>query len=535
MDILSQLRHTLADDRFTANVLVAHSLLVVIVIGSLILRRLLTQGGSQLARWTGLGWMEDIGQEAARRGRTLLLWLTVGVVLAIIGGSLVYHVCGRDIRRDLGAWYGRLTPEELLRAGWVLGALAALALATWSAIRTVRRFRPLLEGYAAAWLGRADNEEALRRWFRLLERFSTVAASLAAVWAAGHVVSLGKVADDVVGFVLRVLTVLAGARLLTLASRALSRTAADLGDRHLGTGPFGLYWERIKRLFPFGERCFEAAVYVSAASLCVRELHFIAGMADFGPSLVRCIGIFFGTRVLIELLQVVLHQAFGLYDDRQPADQKGRTLVPLLHSVCQYVLYFGSGVLMLDQLGIDTRPLLAGAGILGLAVGLGAQSLVTDVVSGFFILFENQFLVGDLVKIGEACGTVEAVGIRLTQLRDEQGKLHLIPNGQIKGVITYSKGYVNAIVDVRVPSGSDLETVFGAMREAGRRLRRDCTDALTETEVQGLIEPGPSEMTLRAVTKVRPGTHLGMQNEYRRLLKQVFDENQGGNRPAVAA
>src|SRR5262249_49632007 len=156
--------------------------------------------------------------------------------------------------------------------------------------------------------------------------------------------------------------------------------------------------------------------------------------------------IVFCTRVIIELLQVLLNQAFGMYVEDGPIDQKCLTLVPLLNSVCQYVLYFGAGVMMLDTLGLHSVlvPLLTGAGVLGLAVGLGAQNLVTDVVSGFFILFENQYLVGDYVQIGEACGIVEAVGIRLTQIRDGHGKLFIIPNGHIKSVVNYSKGYVNA-------------------------------------------------------------------------------------------
>src|SRR5262249_42715060 len=154
-----------------------------------------------------------------------------------------------------------------------------------------------------------------------------------------------------------------------------------------------------------------------------------------GPRIVQCIGIFFATRVLIELFTVLLNQAFGMYQEDRPVDQKGQTLVPLLQSISQYVLYFGAGVTILGTLGVQTGPILAGAGILGLAGGLGAQSLVTDVVSGFFILFENQYLVGDVVQIGDACGRVEAVSIRHTQIRDEQGKLYIVPNGQIKSVV----------------------------------------------------------------------------------------------------
>jgi moderate conductance mechanosensitive channel len=192
-------------------------------------------------------------------------------------------------------------------------------------------------------------------------------------------------------------------------------------------------------------------------------------------------------------------------------------------------------MIMLDVLGIDTRPILAGAGIVGLAVGLGAQSLVTDVVSGFFILFENQYLVGDYVQIGDASGTVEAVGIRVTHIRDGQGKLHIIPNGAIKGVVSYSKGYVNAVVDLQVPSGNDLETTFRALAEAGRRLRQAQREVLAETQIQGLVELGTSAMTIRAVTKVRPGKHTAMQNEYRRLLKQVLDEGLESPKVAQAA
>jgi small conductance mechanosensitive channel len=472
----------------------------------------------------GQNWVGTVSGSAARAARRLLLWATVLGVFGVLAVGVVYHALGRDVRHDLGRWYGQLTAEELTRLALDAGALAGLAAGVWLIVRGVRRLRPILETNAKAALGVPGHEDALRHWFAVLERFAVATVRLAGLWAAGRVVGLGPWADEVIGFVLRVATILVVTRLLVLACRALSRTAADMGTRHLGKGKFRRYWERLLRLFPFGQRCFEAAVYVTAASLCVRELAFIAAVAAFGPRVVECIGIFFGTRVLIELLQVLLAEAFGLYREDRPVDQKGRTLVPLLQSVCQYVLYFGSVLTMLGVLGVDTRPILAGAGILGLAVGLGAQNLVTDVVSGFFILFENQYLVGDMVKIGEATGTVEEVGIRVTEIRDEYGKLHIIPNGQIKGVVSYSKGYVNAVVDVKLPAGRSLDGVFRAMADAGRRLRMRRPEVLADTEIHGLVEFGTSEMTVRAVTKVKPGTHHLIQNEYRRLLKEVLDQ-----------
>ena len=536
MDLFSHLGNPLADGRLGANLVATYGLITLIVLTSIILRRMVTHGGSRLAEWTHLRWLSAAGEEAARHTRKMLFWLTVAMLVLTIVAGIVYQVVGRDIRADVSAWIEQLTVRELLQVGLGCGEFVGVLVVTWVTVRAVKRVWPVLEDRTATWFGRFGGTEVIRHWFVLLHLYVIIAIRLIAVWAIGRAVGLSDLINNICGFLLRLLTILVIARLLTLSCRMLFNTIAKLGNRRLGRGPFRRYWERITLLFPFGERCFEAAVYVAAASLCLAEINSFAGIAFYGPALLRCIGIFFVTRVLIELLHVVLHEAFGLSGDDATGNQKGRTLVPLLHSIGQYVIYFGSAISMLQVLGISTAPILAGAGIIGLAIGLGAQNLVTDVVSGFFILFENQYLVGDFVKIGDACGIVEAVGIRLTEIRDEHGKLHIIPNGQIKGVVSYSKGYVNAVVDMKVPAGSDLEGVFRSMAEAGRRLRAAHAEVLADTHILGLIDLGTSDMTVRALTKVRPGTHGVMQNEYRRLLKQVFDQNPpAANRAALAA
>jgi small conductance mechanosensitive channel len=526
---------TFFDARTAANLLAVLGILFLLTLASVLLRFLLTHTGTRLARWCCLEKLAALGKEATRHGHTLLFWLTFAALGSALAGGLAYHLLGRDVRLDLGHWFEERTPEDFLHVGVAAGGLIVLVVATWAVLRLLRRVLPHAEAHVTAWVGRKGNRESLRHWFVLFEGFALAGIQLGAVLAAFHIVGLGHFGDQTVGFLLHVLSILVVARLLTVAGRALSHTLADYGERRFKTTKFRPYWERVTRLFPCGERCLEAAVYVSAASLCVRELHFIEFVADFGPLIVQCIGIFFCSRVVIELLHVLLHEAFGVSSQGHPLDQKGRTLVPLLHSMCQYVIYFGSVLLMLSVLGVDTRPLMAGAGILGLAVGLGAQSLVTDVVSGFFILFENQYLVGDYVKIGDAAGTVEEVSMRVTKIRDGQGKLHIIPNGQIKGVISYSAGYVNAVVDYPVPAGSDVEQVFRAMHAAGDQLRHEHTEVLADTEIHGIVDLKGSEMIVRAVTRVLPGTHGIIQNEYRRILKQVLDESHAAVTPRVAA
>lgn len=533
MEYLPALQKLLTDDRLGANLIAIHGVITFAVLGSLILRRACLRG-SGLFRRTGVAWLQVAGEEALRRGRVILLWLTLSAVFTAIVGGSIYHVAGRDIRVDLRIWYQRLTIGDLWEAGLTCGKILAILLVAWLAIRLVRFIVPILEARLRDLLEWHGGDGSFGRWFLLLHFYSVISIRLASIWAICKTVGLGEFADIVIGFAVRILSIIVVARLLTLSCHVISQTLSDLSEGYLGTGPFRLYWERVRRLFPFGERCFEAAVYVMAASLCVRQLHFIDVIADLGPSVVQCIGIFFTTRVLIELLQVLLGEAFGIFKENHPVDQKAQTLVPLLYSISQYVLYFGSALIMLGVLGIDTKPILAGVGILGLAVGLGAQSLVTDVVLGFFILFENQYLVGDYVALGTAAGTIEMVGIRVTHLRDDEGKLHLIPNGQIKGVISYSKGYVNAVVDLEVPTGTDLESVFRAMTEAGKRLRQLHREVLADTVVQGLVELGTKEMTIRAVTRVRPGAHEAMQNRYRQLLRQILDEQLKLHQPDAA-
>lgn len=535
MSFWNWVRGQLADGRLGANVIAVYGFIVFVVIASLTLRRALTRGGGRLAQWPGLQWLEPLRGEANRHARRLLRWVTVTLVGSTVVGGLAYHAVGRDVRADFATWYAQFTASELLVAVFRAAAVAGVAVTGWTTLGVWRRLRPGWEGLITRCLGRPGAEALLKKWMALSVLYTDLALRLATLTGVLLAAGLRGWILSALGLVFAVGTVLTSARLAALAGPMLTGLAAERGDRVIRGGPALLYWDRIKRLLPFGQRCFEAAVYVWAAAECVHILHFLPVIDVFGERIVTCIGILFATRVLIELLQVLLNQAFGLYEAEPNEDQKGRTLVPLLYSVCQYVLYFGSALVMLGVLGVNTAPILAGAGILGLAVGLGAQSLVTDLVSGFFILFENQYLVGDFVQIGDASGVVEAVGIRLTQIRDAFGKLYIIPNGQVKAVVNFSKGYVNAVVDVKVPSGSDLEKVFRAMAEAGHRLRQTRREALGETEIQGLMELGTSEMTIRAVTRVRPGAHVTMQNEYRRLLKLVFDQGAAAAKAAQAA
>src|ERR1043165_728382 len=398
----------LNDERLLANLIGIHVVLAVVLFVSIVFRKLLKNGGEQFVRWTGLHWLDGISKEAVKAMRSLLFWCTVTLMIVSVASTGLYHASGHDIRKDLRTWMEELSSAHLFTLSTMAGKLVLLALSVTMVFRILRRVRVFCEVYVHHHLPRHVHPETapheastrllpfgetphaerrqhlegtIKRWFLLLQRFGMAIPLLAGLWLAGHIIGFHE-ADAWAHLVLRILAYYMVARLLTLGCRTMFHVFANIGNRYFEKGHLHRYWERIVRLFPFGERCFEAAVWIFAASQCAEALSFIAFIATFGTGIVQCIGIFFGTRVAIELLHVFINEAFGMYEtEDQPADQKGQTLVPLLESLSLYVLYFGSVLMMLRVFQIDTTPILAGAGVIGLAVGLGAQNFVTDLVS----------------------------------------------------------------------------------------------------------------------------------------------------------
>jgi small-conductance mechanosensitive channel len=528
MDWADRISALLSDERLLFNAIGVHAAIALLLILSVIARGLLQRGIAASAAAGERDWLKGAASGAIHQTCRLISWSTTLLILGAIVAGIAYHIGGGDIRADVPElWLNHATPERLIAAGWTAGELVAILVAALILARCLRPVRNALKAFVLAQLPASSEEDArsIQRGLDLIERAGVVFVALVGLGLATSVLGRHHLSHWLFRMAIPLLGTLLVARLLTMTTKTISHALVHLGNQHLARPGVRRYWDRFLLLVPFTERCFEAAVYSAAAAMGLLILRcFSEQVHDFTPRILICIGVFFGTRVLIELSHVLLKQAFGLYDDNPTADQKGQTLVPLLQSAIQYVLYFAAGTLMFGELGGNTSVILAGASFLGLAVGLGAQSLVGDLVSGFFILFENQYLVGDIVQIGDASGRVEAIAIRHTQIRNENGQLHIVPNGQIKTVINFSKGFVNAVVDIKVPTTASLDQTMKDMAEAGKRLKAARREVLADTVVKGLIDLTPSDMTVRAVTRVMPGSHGAMQSEYRRLLKEVFDQ-----------
>ena len=204
---------------------------------------------------------------------------------------------------------------------------------------------------------------------------------------------------------------------------------------------------------------------------------------------------------------------------------RANTLIPLLQNISKYVIYFISGVMVLRELGVDTTAIIASAGVVGLAIGFGAQSLVKDVLSGAFLLFEGVISVGDSVNVGEHSGTVEVIGLRNIHLRKYSGELRVIPYGEVASFGNFNKGYMRAIVKVGVAYEQDVEKGMKALEEIADKWAEENKDIVLEAPiVQGVLSLGSSEVTLRVSIKVKPMTHWGTERELKRRIKDTFDK-----------
>ncbi len=187
---------------------------------------------------------------------------------------------------------------------------------------------------------------------------------------------------------------------------------------------------------------------------------------------------------------------------------RAQTVSTVLRSACSGIIGIFAFVYILGVLGVNLGPLIAGAGVAGLAIGFGAQSLVRDFLAGIFILIEDQYGVGDVVDVGEASGTVEAVTLRVTRLRDVNGTVWHVPNGEIRRVGNKSQQWAMAVIDIAVAPTADLDRAAAVIHEAAGQvwqLPEAADDVLDRPEVLGVDYLGPDAAVIRVQGKTRPG------------------------------
>jgi moderate conductance mechanosensitive channel len=246
-----------------------------------------------------------------------------------------------------------------------------------------------------------------------------------------------------------------------------------------------------------------------------------------GEGFLKIIAILIITNILIRIGKLMIHNIFKIRNlsPLNTSDRREETLSRLLDNVLSYVVYFIAFMMILSVLGIDVKALIAGAGVVGLAVGFGAQSLVKDIISGFFIIFEDQFSVGDHVRIGQYEGNVETIGLRTTKIKSWTGELHILPNGSIIEVTNFSINNSIAVVDIAIAYGEDIARAEKVIEETIQFMPAQYEELVKAPELLGIQTMGATEVVLRVVAETQPMKQAAVSRNIRRDIKLQLDEN----------
>ncbi|NMB12371.1 MAG: mechanosensitive ion channel family protein [Firmicutes bacterium] len=248
--------------------------------------------------------------------------------------------------------------------------------------------------------------------------------------------------------------------------------------------------------------------------------------SDIARTLLNVALILVGTKVAVQVAGFLISRIFEAERrnrHRHTDLKRHRTLMNILKSAISYILYFVGGMTALDKLGVPTSSIVATAGIGGLAIGFGAQSLVKDVITGFFILMENQYSVGDYVRVGDVSGVVEDMGVRVTKLRDLGGELHIVPNGQIEQVTNYMGAAMRIVFDVQVPYEEDLERVKHILNDLFLQLQVEIPGLVEGPTILGVSDLTESAVAIRILARAQPMQQWGIERQIRGAIKERFD------------
>jgi len=205
-------------------------------------------------------------------------------------------------------------------------------------------------------------------------------------------------------------------------------------------------------------------------------------------------------------------------------DNKRKTLASLLKSIVRYVTYFMAAINILEIIGINTTSLLTAAGVGGLAIGFGAQNLVKDVISGFFLIFEDQYNVGDYVEVAGVSGIVDEIGLRTTKVRDFGGQFHIIPNGEITLVTNHSRGMMRALVNINIAYEEDFNKVLKVLEDVCLQVKEKRDDIVEGPTILGISNLGPSEVVVSILAKTVPMQQWSVEREIRKAVLEKFKD-----------
>ena len=472
--------------------------------------------------------VEKIQQSLNNAWRLFKVFMVVlfSILTAGIVGTNSWLVWkGKEPMKTTLEWINAIPQDFWLQLAIILMQIIVMAIAAVVLVKYTRKALIIAEKKLSTFSHLKEDNSQLIRFFSSLTQVLTTSTWL---FFAVFVIHQLLLPEFIQTLLLKLVTIylIVGISLIIARMVAMVVTTLQaLSASYAQDKSWFNYYDALEPLVPLLRKSLEYIVWITSITLVIAQLNPIAEFSKYGPRLIQSIGIFFIARVFIDAGFLVIENEQNADDADEMTQRRRATILPLMKSLFKYATYFITFVLILGTLGIDIMPFLAGAGILGVVIGFGAQPFINDIVSGFFILFENIFLLDDVIEVGGVLGRVESIDFRTTKIRDPDGNLHVIRNGDLNHVKNYSKDFTFAVVEVRIGYDVDMKDVRAVLENCGEQIKQQLPEFVTgDMVVAGIVEFEKSAMRIRTTTPVTPAKHFVVATQLREIIKVAFDD-----------
>lgn len=470
----------------------------------------------------------EAGPALLRRNIRLITMLTCFfVTLAAIAGNAFLIYQGREpLQYLLDAQQRLITAEAWLTLGIALAKVLGYFALTLLLVRIIRSRLTQLASKSKGYKGIKANDESVERFFLSLTNLLTRAAWLLFVSFSAAALTAPQGLQDILFVATRVYVIVAIGWILFRALDAIVATLDALVQKYAGEKDLLRYYSQLQELMPVLRRIIEASIYLVVAIFVAKQIEAATTIAAWGIVLLKIAGYFLVCRVAVELINFLIEESLITRATLTTKQEKQRkTFVPLAQNASQYTIYFGFAIAILPLLGVDPTPILAGLGILGLAVSFGAQKLVGDIVAGLFIIFEGQYHVDDEVKLNGNRGKILSVNLRTTHMRNDVGRYEIIKNGDINKVENLCREFILAVIKIPVPYNTDLKKVNQIIINVGEEMRKEPDSRIiSPMGLGGIAEFKETCIILGAYCRLSEGGDWVPPGQIRQRIKEAMDE-----------
>lgn len=482
--------------------------------------------------------------------KRLILLIFFASLLAFAAYDVWVLSSGGSLSEAVMRGFVAIAPEWWIEQATTFGKCIAVAVVAAIVLRPARTFLGWVEARAVEWRQRQNDassieipvrlpfereEEAQRLalTFQRLRRLLTWSVRLLVVTLWLDLVGIPASVGEIVGGLARVYPFVGGIWAVMPVFSLGLEVSFGLLFRLVEPHGFTRYFEAVMNAAMLVRRLLGTALILGLVGVALMQLERMQGVSGFLLKLMQVALTVLVARVLVELIEPLLREYFAELKHLSEAEKnRRRTLLPIFRGALQGITYLLMCLVILLEFGIDPLPIVAGAGVVGMALGLGARELISDIVAGFFMLIEDHFSVGDVISVNNVEGQVQAIYFRNIWIRQSSGALHIINNGNIRQLANFSRSNVSAVITARVPYDIDIKALEAVVLDLETWAHVQLPEVVGPVRLQGVKDFAKGELEIEVMAECLPGQHKRVSFPLRTQLHTLLRRHLSAKAPS---